>query len=117
MVGHTYSFREEQELNMIRENLEYDEKNQYWRTSYPWIVDPNNLPNNYNTALATLRNTERILSKDYKWAETHEEQMKDIVDRRVDRKLTPQELEEWKGPVFSISHFAVVNPRSNSTPV
>ena len=25
-VGHTYSFREEQELNMIRENLEYDEK-------------------------------------------------------------------------------------------
>ena len=64
MVGHTYSFREEQELNMIRENLEYDEKNHYWKTSYPWIVDPSSLPNNYSTALATLRNTERILSKD-----------------------------------------------------
>ena len=25
MVGHTYSFREEQELNIIRKNLEYDE--------------------------------------------------------------------------------------------
>ena len=102
---------------MMRENLEYDEKNQCWRTSYPWIVDPNSLPNNYNTVLATLQNTERILSKDYKWAETYEEQMKDMVDRRVARKLMPQELEEWKGPVLGISHLAVVNPRSNSTPV
>ena len=116
-VGHTYSFREEQELRMIRENLEYDEKNQCWRTSYPWLVDPNSLPNNYSTALATLRNTERVLSKDKNWAETYEEQLKDMVRRHVARKLSPQELEEWKGPLFYISHLAVVNPRSNSTPV
>ena len=116
-VGHTYSFREEQELKMIQENLEYDEKNQRWLTSYPWTVDPNSLPNNYNTALATLRNTERILSKDPKWAETYEEQMKDMVDRHVARKLTTQELEQWNGPLFYISHLAVVNPRSKSTPV
>ena len=57
----------------------------------PYPSYPNSLPNHYNTALATLRNTARILSKDYKWAETYEEQMKDMVDRRVARKLTPQE--------------------------
>ena len=34
-VGHTYSFREEQELNMIQENLEYDEKNQDGQMNYP----------------------------------------------------------------------------------
>ena len=39
------------------------------------------------------------------------------MDRRVAHKLTPQELKDWKGPVFHISHLAVVNPRSNSTPV
>ena len=43
--------------------------------------------------------------------------MKDMDDRQVARKLTPQELKEWKGPVFYIAHLAVVNPRSNSTPV
>ena len=43
--------------------------------------------------------------------------MKDMEDRQVARKLTPQELKEWKGPVFYIAHLAVVNPRSNSTPV
>ena len=43
--------------------------------------------------------------------------MKDMLDRHVARKLSPKELEEWKGPVFYILHLAVVNPRSNSTPV
>ena len=33
--GHTYSFKEEQELRIIQENLEYDEQNECWRTSYP----------------------------------------------------------------------------------
>ena len=43
--------------------------------------------------------------------------MKDMENRQVARKLTPQELKEWKGPVVYIAHLAVVNPRSNSTPV
>ena len=63
-VGHTYLFKEEQELKMIKENLEYDSVKQCWVTSYPWLVDPGTLPNNYGSALATLKNTERTLSKD-----------------------------------------------------
>ena len=39
-VGHTYSFKEEQELKMIEENLTYDNGNQCWITSYPWLIDP-----------------------------------------------------------------------------
>ena len=35
VVGHTYSFKEEQELKLIHENLEYDVANQCWVTSYP----------------------------------------------------------------------------------
>ena len=35
-VGHTYSFKEEQELRMIQGNLEYDSAKQCWVTSYPW---------------------------------------------------------------------------------
>lgn len=58
-VGHTYSFKEEQELKLIQENLEYDEQQQRWITSYPWTSDPSTLPNNYSTALSTLKSTER----------------------------------------------------------
>ena len=57
-VGHTYSFKEEQELKLIQGNLEYDGVKQCWVTSYPWLVDPGTLPNNYSSALATLKSTE-----------------------------------------------------------
>lgn len=116
-VGHTYSFNEEQELKMIQENLEYDSVKQCWVTSYPWLVDPGTLPNNYGSALATLKNTERTLSKDERWADTYLKQMEDMVERGVARKLSQKELQEWNGPKFYISHLAVVNTRSHSTPV
>jgi hypothetical protein len=115
--GHTYSFKEEQELKIIQENLEYDEQNKCWRTSYPWIVDPNTLPDNYHAALSTLTKTERTLQKDKEWANNYKQQMNDMVQRKVARKLTEQEVSDWKGPTFYISHLAVVNPKSSSTPV
>ena len=41
--------------------------------------------------------------------------MSDMVERQVARKLSTQEIKDWKGPVYYISHLAVVNPRSQST--
>ena len=107
-VGHTYSFQEEQELKLIQDNLEYDEVKQCWVTSYPWIKDPNSLPDNYQATLTTLERTERRLTKDPKWAETYQSQMSDMVERQVARKLSTPEIENWKGPVYCISHLAVV---------
>ena len=64
IVGHTHSFKEEQELDIIRKNLEYDEAMQCWVTSYQWAVDPNSLPDNHSAALPTLKKMERTLTKD-----------------------------------------------------
>ena len=86
VVGHTYSFKEEQELKLIHENLEYDVANQCWVTSYPWLVDLSTLPNNYHAALPTLRKTEQTLSKDKQWAETYQRQMEDMLDRGVAKR-------------------------------
>jgi hypothetical protein len=116
-VCHTYSFQEEQELNMIRSNLQYDEDNCCWRTKYPWIVDPSELPDNYLTALATLRSTERTLGKDKLWSQLYADQIQDMIDRGVARKLSEEEIAAWTGPTFYISHLAVCNPNSKSTPV
>ena len=116
-VGHTYSFREEQELNLIRSNLTYDDKNECWMTKYPWIIDPTQLPDNYSTALATLKSTEYTLSKDKNWAQLYSDQIQDMLQRNVARKLSPEEVKSWSGPVFYICHLAVCNSKSNSTPV
>ena len=114
--GHSLSFKEEQELDMIRTGLEYDEHEKLWRTSYPWLVDPSNLPNNYGTALKTLMSTERSLKKDPSWALSYQEQMDDMLNRNVARKLSTEEASSWNGPKFYISHLAVKSS-SKSTPV
>ena len=115
--GHDLSFREEQELHVIRSNLSHDPSRKAWTTSYPWVKDPETLPDNYISALGTLKSTERSLMKDPGWAESYQSQIVDMVDRGVARKLTQQEIEEWKYPFFYISHLAVSNVKSKSTPV
>ena len=62
--GHSLSLPEEQELHMIRTNMEYVKDRKHWVTPYPWLVDPSTLPDNYASALATLRSTEKSLSRD-----------------------------------------------------
>lgn len=114
---HSYSFVEEKELQLIRQNLQYDAEKQCWTTTYPWLTDPSELPDNYKSALATLCSTERGLRKDPRWAEVYSGQIQDMVDRKVARKLTSEEIATWQGPHFYISHLAVQNPKSTSTPV
>ena len=102
---------------MIQGNLEYDSVKQCWVTSYPSLVDPGTLPNNYGSAFATLKNTERTLGKDERWAGTYQKQIEDMMERGVARKLSQKESQEWSDPKFYISHLAVVNTWSHSTPV
>ena len=42
--GKPYSLKEERELKMIENNLEF--KYSYWITGYPWLKDPKMLPDN-----------------------------------------------------------------------
>lgn len=51
ILGCTYSFKEEHQLQMIREKLKYDPECKIWTTKYPWICDPCDLPDNYSAAL------------------------------------------------------------------
>lgn len=78
---------------------------------YPWIKYPAFLPDNYFSALATLRNTERTLRKDPQWAQIYSAQIQDMVDRRVARKLSREQMKIWSGPVFYVSHLAVKNAK------
>ena len=117
LVGHTYSFVEEQELTMIRNNLRYDVENRRWVTSYPWKVNPNSLPNNYRAVLATLRSTEAKLKKNETWAKVYSEQIEDLQKRGFARKLTPEEIKLWDGPEYYLAMLLVRNPESKSTPI
>ena len=99
VAGHSYSFKEEQELRMIQEKLHYDDKNERWIAKYPWLVDPMLLPNNYGAVIATLRSTEKKLASDPSWAAIYNEQIIEHEARGVARRLSDEEMIKWKGPV------------------
>ena len=116
--ANNYTLREERELGMIRDGLKYDNRHKIFTVEYPWIKDPNNLPNNINAALAKLRSTENRLRKlSVEHQKAYQQQMKDMENRGVSRKLSEEELEKYNGPIHYIHHHEVLKPNSLSTPI
>ncbi|XP_068675679.1 uncharacterized protein [Montipora foliosa] len=75
------------------------------------------LPDNHKVALAMLASTERRLAKTPVHAAVYDNQVKDMVKGEVARKLSKDEIDNYKGPVHYISHHEALKPDSKSTPV
>lgn len=113
-----YSIKEEKELELIEKNMKFDAQDNRLLAEYPWIKDPADLPDNRREeALAMLYYTERRLEKNTQHATVYDNQVRDMVQRGVARKLTKEELSNNKGPIHYISHHEVLKPDSKSTPV
>ena len=112
-----YTIKEEKELALIEKNFHYDQEAKRWIAEYPWIRHPKDLPDNKKAAFAKLISTERRLAKNSEHAKVYKEQIQDMVNRGVARKLTKTELRNYKGPIHYISHHEVLKPDSKSTPV
>ena len=112
-----YTIQEERELELIEPNLTFNSEDNTWTVEYPWIKDPNNLPDNRKVAMAKLAATERRLRKNADHAKVYDEQIKDMVARNVARKLSKEELTNYTGPTHYIAHHEVLKSESKSTPV
>ena len=60
--------------------------------------------------------TEKRLLKDQEHAHIYNGQIESLLDRKAARTVTEQELAQYQGPVYYISHFGVRNEHSKSTP-
>ena len=101
---------------MIEKGLTYSPDQERWVAKLPWINDPFLLPNNKAAAMSLLRSTERRLAKSEKDSLQYQGQINDMVKRTVCRKVDPQEIREYTGPIYYIAHHAVWKPESKSTP-
>ena len=114
--GSNMSLREAREYTLIEEGLQYNSESKQWVARLPWIIDPRMLPNNRLAAFNLLRSVERKLLKDPKLSNLYQAQMEGTIARTVCRKLDPQEIREYNGPIYYIAHQAVLRPESKSTP-
>ena len=112
-----YSLKEERELELIERKLEFDNVEHRWVTQYPWIKDPADLLDNRRAVFGMLTSTEKRPSRNADHAKVCQEQIQDMVDRGIARKLTTAELDTYKGLIHYISHHEVLRPDSKSTPV
>ena len=71
-----FSIKEKREQKLISDG----HKGDHWEASYPWIKNPEKLPDNRNAALSVLMRTERLLLKNTGNAEIYQAQIKDMVE-------------------------------------
>ena len=112
-----YTIQEERELELIERNLTFNSEDSTWTVEYPWIKDPNDLPDNRKVAMAKLATSERRMRKNADHAKVYDEKIKDMMARNVARKLSKEEWTNYTGPTHYIAHHEVLKPESNSTPV
>ena len=112
------TLKEERELLLIKEGLSYDHVDQKWSCKYPWIKDPYLLPNNYSLASAMLNSLEKRLIKSGKdYCDAYQNEMVSNIERGVFRKLSIEDMRNYKDPIFYIPHTEVLKPESESTPL
>lgn len=109
------SIEEEREQNLINQGLTYLQDNKCFVAAYPWIRDPSCLPDNYFMARRRLECTERRLLRNPDHLEVYHKQIVDMLDRKVARILTEEEIKKYNGPYYYLCHHEVLKD-SLSTP-
>ena len=107
---------EEKDTSIIKESLRYDKESRHWVSNYPWIKDPHQLPNNFKHDLGKMKATERHL-KSSNQLSAYNREIDDMIVRQVARKLSPDEIAMYDGPVHYLDHHAVHKPDSKSTKI
>ena len=112
------TIQEVRELRQISEGLTLDKEKKEWTAKYPWKKSLDLLPNNYQSAFSRLKSMERrLLKKGGSYCEQYNDQIQDMLDRNVARRLTEMEIQEYDGAVHYIPHHEVLKMDSMSTPM
>ena len=113
-----YSLKEERELELISNGLNYDGETKRWSVAYPWIKDPNDLPNNVAVAIAQMKSTEKRLNRlGPVYTNLYNDQICDMINRNVAKKLKLSDITSHTGPIHYIHHHEIMKPESDSTPI
>ena len=105
---------EELVVKMVEDSMWLDKEKQVIHVSYPWKPEADRQVSNRSQALAIQKKVEAKLQKAGRLEEYNVE-MKKQIERGAAKPRDVSELENNKGPLNYVAHFAVFNPDSPST--
>ena len=92
----------------------------YWRTGFPWTIEPSDLIDNKAAVAAVMHATEKKLNRNLEWRKIYESQLQTLVDKGFAREITMDDIKAWEtqgGKTYYIAHQMALNPQSKTTPV
>ena len=107
-----HSRKEQDELELLRNSIRIEDGQ--LKVSYPFIKNPDCLPNNRSVVVSMAQKLESRLEKKDLVGRYNDEFQK-YIDRGVIVPLSQQELAEYCGPINYITHFGVEQPGSVTT--
>jgi hypothetical protein len=110
------SRNEQEELAVIKRNLELNPVENKWTTTYPYKEDPSILPDNYDQAYAIMLRTEKRLTRNKEAAENYQREFDGFLERNVIREISEEEMKNYSGPTFYVNLHEVPKEDSSSTP-
>lgn len=120
------SIKEEKEYERFKSLMYLDvtgseeDPGPYWRTKFPWTVEPSDLIDNKRAVSAVMRFTLKKLEKNLEWRTIYETQLRALVDKKFASEISEQDIHSWEakgGKTYFIAHQMALNPESKSTPV
>lgn len=115
------TLEEVEAVRILKENLHYDTDKKKYVVGFPFKEEPILTPTK-NSAFTRYMNLEKSL-KQSPHCQAYVDYMDSLVDNETIRELTPDECQYYnslpagKGCPYYSPHFAVLNPKSKSTPV
>ena len=116
--GKNMSLQEEREYDIMNSNVTFDTVAGRFISKYPWNENRNNLEYNKPMALAVMKSTENQLQKKGKqYTDLYSSQIVDMINRKAAREVTEEELKNYIGQKYFLTHLAVQKPDSKTTPL
>ena len=116
--GKNMTLEEEREYIEMKAGIKFNESTGRFIAKYPFKENRNCLVYNESMAFAVLKSTEkRLRKKGNEYIAFYSSQIDDMLDRKAARRITENELREFKGQKYFLTHLGIEKPNSKSTPL
>ena len=116
--GKNMTLSEEKEYHEMKCNISFNPETGRFISKHPWKENRNCLVYNESMAFAIMKSTEKQLkNKGDFHINAYSSQIKDMLDRKAARRVTEEELRNYSGQKYFLTHLGVDKPDSKSTPL